>query len=125
PFDPALVGDGEFYEDPARATVECWLAEGLQFDAIFAGDDGSAVGALAALAQAGKRGPEDVARAGFDDGPVVRYLSPPLPTVRAPTELVGREAVQQLVRLIQAGKARPTTLLPTELVLRRSCGCDA
>jgi len=125
PFDPALVGDGEFYEGPARATVERWLAAGLQFDAIFAGDDGSAVGALAALAQAGKRVPEDVALAGFDDDPMVRYLNPPLTTVRAPTERVGHEAVQQLVRLIQASKARPTTLLPTELVLRRSCGCGA
>jgi LacI family transcriptional regulator, galactose operon repressor len=125
PFDPTLVGDGEFYEAPARATVERWLTEGLQFDAIFAGDDGSAVGALTALGQAGRRVPEDVALAGFDDDPMVCYLNPPLTTVRAPTERVGREAVQQLVRLIQTGKARPMTLLPTELVLRRSCGCGA
>src|SRR5262249_20168656 len=41
PFDPSLVGDGEFYEAPARATVERWLAHGPEFDAIFAGDDGS------------------------------------------------------------------------------------
>lgn len=123
PFDPALVGNGEFYEGPAHAMVAGWLAEGLEFDAIFAGDDGSAVGALAALAQAGRRVPEDVALAGFDDDPMVRYLVPPLTTVRAPTELVGREAVQQLIRLIETGRARSITLLPTELVIRRSCGC--
>jgi DNA-binding LacI/PurR family transcriptional regulator len=123
PFDPALVGDGEFYDAPARATVERWLATGLEFDAIFAGDDGSAVGALAALVQAGRRVPEDVALAGFDDDPTVRYLVPPLTTVRAPTELVGREAVQQLIRLIKTGRARSITLLPTEPVIRRSCGC--
>jgi LacI family transcriptional regulator len=57
PFDPALIGDGEFYQDPAHATVARWLAAGLEFDAIFAGDDGSASGALAALVQAGKRVP--------------------------------------------------------------------
>jgi len=84
-----------------RATVERWLAEGLAFDAIFAGDDGSAVGALEALT------PGERARA----------------AVRAPTEQVGQEAVQQLVRLIETGKARPRTLLPTELVMRQSCGC--
>jgi len=123
PFDPALIGDGEFYAGPARATVDRWLAEGLEFDAIFAGDDGSASGALAALAQAGKRVPHDISLVGFDDAPVARYLSPQLTTVRAPSDQVGREAIRQLVRLIETGNAEPMTILPTELVIRQSCGC--
>jgi LacI family transcriptional regulator len=123
PFDPALVGVGEFYEEPAYATVAGWLAEGRAFDAIFAGDDGSASGALAALNAAGKRVPEDVALVGFDDAIVARHLTPRLTTVRAPTEQVGRVAIQQLTRLIEKGAAEPTILLPTELVIRQSCGC--
>lgn len=125
PFSPTLIGDGEFYEDPARATVARWLADGLEFDAIFAGDDGSASGALAALTQAGRRVPEDVSLVGFDDAPVARYLNPQLTTVRAPSDRVGREAIRQLVRLIEAGEADPVTVLPTELVIRQSCGCPA
>jgi DNA-binding LacI/PurR family transcriptional regulator len=125
PFDPVLIGDGQFYEGPARATVAQWLADGLAFDAIFAGDDGSASGALLALTQAGKRVPQDVALVGFDDAPIARYLRPQLTTVRAPSNQVGREAIRQLVRLIEAGTAEPLTLLPTELVVRQSCGCDA
>jgi len=124
-FDPALIGDGEFYQEPARATVARWLAEGLEFDAIFAGDDGSASGALVALIQAGKRVPHDVSLVGFDDAPVARYLNPQLTTVRAPSTLVGRQAIQQLVRLIESGTAEPATILPTELVIRQSCGCHA
>jgi LacI family transcriptional regulator len=123
PFDPALVVAGEFREDTARAAVGRLLAEGPEFDAIFAGDDDSAGGALMALSQAGKHVPQDVALAGFDDTLVSRYLSPPLTTVHAPTEQVGREAVRQLVSLITTGQAEPVTLLPTELVIRRSCGC--
>jgi len=123
PFTAALIGDGEFYEGPARATVARWLAEGLEFDAIFAGDDGSASGALAALVEAGKRVPQDVALVGFDDAPVARYLNPRLTTVRAPSDLVGREAIRQLVRLVEGGEADPVTILPTELVIRQSCGC--
>jgi DNA-binding LacI/PurR family transcriptional regulator len=46
-----------------------------------------------------------------------------LTTVRAPTEQVGREAARQLIQLIRTGQADPLTLLPTELILRRSCGC--
>jgi DNA-binding LacI/PurR family transcriptional regulator len=122
-FDPALIGDGEFYEVPARATVARWLADGLEFDAIFAGDDGSASGALMALTQAGRRIPQDVALAGFDDAPIARYLRPQLTTVRAPSDHVGREAIRQLIRLIETGASDPLTLLPTELVVRQSCGC--
>ncbi|HEY3229607.1 MAG TPA: LacI family DNA-binding transcriptional regulator [Roseiflexaceae bacterium] len=124
-FDPSLVGDGEFYEAPARATVERWLAEGLEFDAIFAGDDGSASGALVALTRAGRRVPQDVSLVGFDDAPVARYLNPRLTTVRAPTGLVGREAIRQLIRLITTDEADMVTVLPTELVIRQSCGCPA
>jgi len=86
PFDPALIGDGEFYEGPARAAVARWLADGLEFDAIFAGDDDSAIGALRALRMAGRLIPQDVSLVGFDDVPFARYLSPALTTVRAPIE---------------------------------------
>jgi LacI family transcriptional regulator len=123
PFDPALVGRGEFQEQQGRAAVERWLADGLDFDAIFAADDDSAGGALIALAQAGKRVPQDVALVGFDDTLVSRHLTPPLTTVHAPTERVGQEAVRQLVQLIITGQAEPGVMLPTELVIRQSCGC--
>jgi DNA-binding LacI/PurR family transcriptional regulator len=124
PYDPALVASGEFQERPAREAVGRWLSGGLAFDAIFAGDDDSACGALQALQAAGRRVPQDVALAGFDDSLVGRYLTPPLTTVHAPTERVGLEAVRQLVQLIGSGQAAPTTLLPTELVIRQSCGCE-
>jgi LacI family transcriptional regulator, galactose operon repressor len=124
PFDPALVGDGEFYEGPAQVTVARWLEEGLEFDAIFAGDDGSASGAMRALTEAGKLVPQEVALAGFDDATVALYLNPRLTTVRAPTDRVGRAAIDQLIRLIETGAADPMTILPTELVIRQSCGCQ-
>jgi DNA-binding LacI/PurR family transcriptional regulator len=37
---------------------------------------------------------------------------------------VGYRAVQALVDLIQTGKAERRIELPTELIVRRSCGCD-
>jgi DNA-binding LacI/PurR family transcriptional regulator len=81
------------------------------------------MGAYMALNQAGLSIPQQVALVGFDDMTMARFLNPPLTTVRAPTELVGRMAVQQLVRLIQTGEAEMKILLPTELVVRASCGC--
>jgi len=125
PFDPALIRQGDFERDVARVAVRDVLAERVQFNAIFAGDDDSAVGALAALTDAGIRIPEDVAVVGFDDQRMSPYLTPPLTTVRAPTEDVGRVAARQLLNLLRSSQADPLTLLPTEIVIRRSCGCQS
>lgn len=122
-FNPELVSRGGFDREQAQAAIESWLREGLEFDAIFAGDDEAAIGVLTALGHAGKRVPEDVAVVGFDDTYLSQYLTPPLTTVRAPTEQVGREATKQLMQLIRGEQVDPLVLLPTELVIRQSCGC--
>ena len=123
PIDETLITRGGFDEDEAAAAVRQWLLDGLDFDAIFSGDDDAALGVFTALQGAGRLIPEDVAVVGFDDVPLARFMSPRLTTVRAPTEQVGMEAVKQLVRLIRSEPTDPITLLPTELVIRNSCGC--
>jgi LacI family transcriptional regulator, galactose operon repressor len=123
-FDPTLIALGEFDEDEAFAAVQQMLSDGIEFDAIFAGDDDSAIGAMRALKIAGRSIPEDVAVGGFDDVPFARYLSPALTTVRAPIERIGREAVRQLARLMNGEQAQALTLMRTELVIRESCGCQ-
>jgi DNA-binding LacI/PurR family transcriptional regulator len=123
PFDPALIGLGDFSEEQAYKTVQRMLMDGVHMDAIFAGDDESAIGAIRALRQSGVRVPEDVSVVGFDDIPLSAYFSPALTTVKAPIEQVGRQAVRQLLSLISHQPANPLTLLHTELVIRHSCGC--
>lgn len=123
PLDPALIADGQFEREVAQASILSLLSGGVQFDAVFSGDDEAAVGVLNALRLAGKRVPEDVSVVGFDDQRLSAFLTPPLTTVRAPTEKVGYEAVQQLLKLIRTGQADPLTLLPTEMIIRSSCGC--
>jgi LacI family transcriptional regulator len=124
-IDPRLVARGDFDRTVAGRSIAELLRLGIEFDAVFAGDDEAAVGVLMALQAAGKRVPEDIAVVAFDDQRFSAYLNPPLTTVRSPTERVGYEAAQQLVRLIRMGQADLLTLLPTELVIRRSCGCQA
>jgi len=122
--DQNLIGLGGFDEDQAFAAIQQMLSDGIVFDAIFAGDDDSAIGAIRALRTAGRAVPADVAVVGFDDVPFARYLSPALTTVRAPIEEIGREAVRQLVHLMNSEPARYVTLMRTELVIRESCGCQ-
>jgi DNA-binding LacI/PurR family transcriptional regulator len=123
-LDSSLIKKGGFNRDEARATVEKILLDGLDFDAVFCGDDDSAVGALQALRQAGKKIPEGIALVGFDDQEFASTTTPPLTTVRAPTEQVGRDAVRMLVNLIQGQNVALRLVHPTELVIRESCGCN-
>lgn len=125
PFDPMFVAVGGFNEDEARDAMQELLIDGIDFNAVFGGDDDTAAGVMTALTQSGKRIPQDVAVVGFDDVPIARYLRPALTTVRAPIEQVGREGVRQLVRLIRGQQAETLVLMQTELVIRESCGCQA
>jgi DNA-binding LacI/PurR family transcriptional regulator len=122
-FDPELVASGGFDEVEAASAIENLLMDGVEFDAVFAGDDDAAAGVMAALKQVGRSVPEDVAVVGFDDVPFSRFLSPSLTTVRAPIEQVGREAVRLLVNCIQKHPCESEVLLPTESIIRQSCGC--
>ncbi|MEO8358034.1 MAG: LacI family DNA-binding transcriptional regulator [Chloroflexota bacterium] len=122
-FDPALIASGGFDDEEAFIAIQQLLSDGLDFDAVFAGDDDAASGVIRALKMAGRFLPGDVAVVGFDDVPFARYLSPALTTVHAPIEQVGREAVRQLVRLMNGEQAEALTLMRTELVIRESCGC--
>jgi DNA-binding LacI/PurR family transcriptional regulator len=125
PLDPSLVVSGEFEAASAYATVKQLINQNLPFDAIFTGDDDSAIGVIQALKEANLRIPEDVAIAGFDDSLFARILTPPLTTVCAPIEQVGREAARQLVHLIRGEQADMHTVLPTEMIIRQSCGCNS
>jgi DNA-binding LacI/PurR family transcriptional regulator len=124
-LDPGLIGYGGFEDKAAAKTIQHMLSTGLAFDAVFAGDDDAAVGVLSSLLAAGRNVPEEIAVVGFDDVAFSRYLNPPLTTVRAPIEQVGREAVRLLVKRIQKQTCESEVLLPTELVVRESCGCCA
>jgi LacI family transcriptional regulator len=127
PFDEGLVLNGEFERDIAYEALDHFLGNGrrVAFDAVFAGDDDAAIGVLKALHKHGIRIPEDVAVIGFDDLGFAPFLNPPLTTVRAPTESVGRIATERLFALLENHPSEETVVLPTEIIFRRSCGCQA
>ena len=122
PVDPALIGVGAFHDWIAKEQVEKWLAEAVQMDAIFAGDDTAAMAAIMTLQLAGKQVPEDIAVVGFNNDSLSNFINPPLTTVHVPTREIGRTAVKQLFRLINGEPADNIPPFKTELVVRQSCG---
>ena len=92
-------------------------------DAVFAANDIMAIGLLGTLVAAGVRVPEDIALAGFDDIPVARYVSPALTTMHVPIAALGQQALDALAdALEQDTDDRSATVMPVQLVVRRSCG---
>ena len=93
-------------------------------DAIVCGNDQMAIGAMRELQAAGIRVPADVAVVGFDDIPLSTLLTPPLTTVRQPMRLLGERACSRLLQRIADPTLPPQVeRLPTELIVRESCGC--
>lgn len=89
---------------------------------VFAVTDVMAVGALAALREAGLRVPEDVSLAGFDDIPLVRELSPALTTVALPLTSMGEDVIALALRERSAGQRARVVRVAGEVVVRASTG---
>jgi LacI family transcriptional regulator len=122
-----LVERGDFTEESGYAAARRLLDGAAPPDAVFAANDAMAVGAMSALRDAGRRVPDDLAVAGFDDIPLGRHLTPALTSVHVPIDTLGRRAVERLQAAVEDGDGaagRPE-ILPTTLVVRASCGARA
>jgi DNA-binding LacI/PurR family transcriptional regulator len=117
--DEALVARGDYSRESGGAAMETLLARRPDLDAVFVASDLMALGALDALRRAGRRIPEDVAVAGFDDSPVAAAAVPALTTMRQPWKRISAEMVRLLLDRVN-GEPPATVILPTELVPRDS-----
>jgi LacI family transcriptional regulator len=122
----ADVVPGDFSEESGQAAADALLRRAVRPRAVFAANDMMAVGCMYAFKDAGLRIPEDVALAGFDDIPIVRYLSPPLTTVHVRIADFGRSALERLAGLLAPAEAtaQPAAALDCEVVVRGSCGAN-
>lgn len=113
--DPSLICVGDFTFASGAAAMQTLLALADPPTAVFASNDGMALGALAMAGKMGLSVPRDVAVAGFDDSPAARMVYPPLTTVRQPIAEMTRRAVLSLL-----GQAMPQEPLRYELLIRGS-----
>jgi DNA-binding LacI/PurR family transcriptional regulator len=121
PLDTALVRHGDFAIATGRdLALDLLRAEGRP-TAVFAANDGMAIGVYHAAAALGLRIPADLSVVGFDDLPKARWSVPPLTTVRQPLADMGAAAARMVVDLA-AGGALPQQRveLATALAVRES-----
>ncbi|WP_327633042.1 LacI family transcriptional regulator [Kribbella sp. NBC_00482] len=112
---------GDFQFESSRLAVGRALAEGVEFDSVFAHNDPSAAGVLAALHAAGREVPGDVAVVGFDDIEMASYTYPTLTTIRQPMREMGQAAARLLLDHVRKSPdAAASRIIPTSLVVRGS-----
>jgi len=107
---------GDFYEESGARAVETLISREIAFDAIFAANDNMAIGAVEALRKAGRRVPEDVAVAGFDDIPLAKHLG--LTTVRVRIAELGERAIARMFAILAGTDTGGDELHEPELVVR-------
>lgn len=120
-YDERLVQPAHFDIESAAEAVDLLSARGVTFDGLVAASDMIALGAIRALIQRGRSVPQDVSVVGYDDVAIARYNHPALTTVRQDVTKGGVLLVAKLMTLVNGGRAVGERL-PTELVVRESCG---
>lgn len=120
--DPALIASGNFSKQAGMDAVELFLDKhGVTPEAIVAVDDDTALGALIALQE---RKIHSIKVAGFDNTDEAQLFMPSLTTVNQPLIKQGEKALEILLQLMKHNDRPGNTYLPTEMIIRQSCGCQ-
>jgi len=113
---------GSFIMDSGREFMQKILDSGKPLpDAVFALNDVMAFGAMASLREAGLSVPQDIAVTGFDNSEASSLVG--LTTVAVPLLDMGRHAAETALGLLNGEHVQQHIIVPTELVIRESCGC--
>jgi DNA-binding LacI/PurR family transcriptional regulator len=128
-ISPDLIVGPENLDSPAFATQEegydgmrRLLALPQPPTAVFARNDACAIGAIRAAVELGRRVPDDIAIAGFDNVPMSAYTTPSLTTVNQPTGVIAQRAAECLVDRIEGRVTgeRRDLCFDCEVVIRQS-----
>ncbi|MGA8114261.1 MAG: LacI family DNA-binding transcriptional regulator [Actinocatenispora sp.] len=125
PHRPDYVQAGDFFPDSGATAMRRLLALPEPPTAVFVGGDAMAIAAIQAAERDGRSVPGDIAVVGFDNIEAAELVRPALTTIAQDYRQFGATAVGALVDLTVPGSPVPDpVLLPTQLVVRRSCGSD-
>ena len=118
--------EGNWSSASGSQAIKMLFSQYPEMDAVFSGNDQMALSILQAACCIGLRIPEDLGVVGFDNMPESEYFWPSLTTVQSEQYNVGRMAVDEVVKIIEAGRqnleiSEPASIMLTpSLVVRQS-----
>jgi DNA-binding LacI/PurR family transcriptional regulator len=101
------------------------LSRKVEFTALLAFNDMSAIGASHSLRKAGLRLPQDCSIIGFDDVPAARIAYPRLTSVGQPLREMGRRAVRTLIDVTSGKETEDRFVMRPKLIVRDSTAAPA
>ncbi len=101
PYRRDYVETGDYTHESGYLCMKEILSKKLPLDGVFVSNDQMALGAVAALREAGRRIPEDVKVIGFDDVFICESMEPTLSSVHIDKELLGRKSISLLLDRLQ------------------------
>jgi DNA-binding LacI/PurR family transcriptional regulator len=113
-----LHGDGKC--EGAGPAIDFLMRHNTRPTAIVCYNDMTAFGAIRQLHALNLRVPEDISVVGFDDLFIATYMEPPLTTLKQPRRLMGKLAMESLLRLISGESTESPIRVPAELIIRGS-----
>ncbi|MGW0194029.1 LacI family DNA-binding transcriptional regulator [Nonomuraea sp. NPDC003201] len=120
PVDEELVVFGTGSRDSAYAAASGLFQSRPDLSAVVAGGNVLGEAAVLAARELDLRVPRDVSLVMYDDVPWAELCSPPLTVIAQPGRDMGYRAAELVLR---AGTRKPrSVVLPTELIIRGSCG---
>jgi DNA-binding LacI/PurR family transcriptional regulator len=119
PADPELVVHARASRDSAYAAAAGLLQHRADLTAVLTGGNMLGEAMVLAARELHVRIPRDVSLVMFDDVPWAELCSPPLTVIAQPAQDVGYRAAELVLR---QGRRPRTVTLPTELIVRASCG---
>lgn len=123
-FDDRIVVEGDYSPESGRAAARTLLDErGLRLQSIAASNDRMAFGAIEVLQQRGIQVPDSVSVTGFDDVSESQSMGVPLTTAHQSFTETGKLAFGALIKRMNGEHVNDINIIPTQLVVRWSCGC--
>ncbi|MGN8025297.1 LacI family DNA-binding transcriptional regulator [Microbacterium sp. 22242] len=119
----APIRSSPFSFEGAYSATAALLADVPDVDGLFCATDVVAIGAIRALADAGRRVPQDVKVVGFDDVPLASYVTPSLTTIAPDHAAMADAAISMLIDRIEGSRAPDdfrTVTGPVRLIARES-----
>jgi len=96
------------------------LEKNPELTAVFAMSDVTALGAIRAIRDSGRRIPEDISVVGFDGIEIGQYMVPKLTTIQQPATGIANRCVEILLQCIQENQTAVREMIPFELVVGES-----
>lgn len=126
PINDQLIIEGDYSPSSGYQCMKALLERGETIDAVAAGNDQMAIGAMRAIMDAGLSIPGDIAVIGYNDNFPASLVQPPLSTIHVPKEDMGKTAFELFLRRLQNPDAPHMHLcLNGSLVVRGSTVPDS